>query len=43
VRAVDKNNDSLNHLKQKFPKLSSAKLKAGIFTGTQITKLNKTA
>jgi hypothetical protein len=39
VRAVDKINDSLNHLKHKFPTLSDAKLKAG----TQITKLNKTA
>lgn len=41
VKALDKGSEAFNHLKEKFPKLSEAKLKEGIFVGPQIRKLLK--
>jgi hypothetical protein len=38
VKALDKNCDGLKYLKQKFPKLSDAKLKENIFVCSQIRK-----
>lgn len=39
VKALDKDTDAFAFLKKTFPKLSDAKITAGIFTGPQIRKL----
>ncbi|KAJ4446592.1 hypothetical protein ANN_13289 [Periplaneta americana] len=39
VKAMDKQSDGFLYLKSKFPKVSDAKLKAGIFIGPQIQSL----
>lgn len=39
VKALDKENDSFKNLCQKFPRLSDAKIKEGIFVGPQIRSL----
>jgi hypothetical protein len=39
VKVLDKNNDGINFLKQKFPELNDAELKEGIFVIPQIRKL----
>lgn len=39
MKILDKNSDSFKCLKCKFPKLSDAKLKEGIFIGLQTGKL----
>ncbi|GBN02472.1 hypothetical protein AVEN_199696-1 [Araneus ventricosus] len=41
VKAMDKTGDGFNFLKTKFPRLSEAKIKEGIFVGPQITQLFK--
>lgn len=41
VKALHKGGEAFNHLKEKFPKLSEAKVKEGIFVGPQIRKLLK--
>lgn len=41
VKAMDKEGDGFLYLKQKFPKLSEAKIKEGIFVGPQIRALFK--
>ncbi|GBM37900.1 hypothetical protein AVEN_72821-1 [Araneus ventricosus] len=38
---MDKTGDGFNFLKTKFPRLSEAKIKAGIFVGPQIRQLFK--
>jgi hypothetical protein len=43
VKAMDKNGDGFLFLKLKFPKLSDAKIKEGIFVGPQIRTLLKDA
>lgn len=39
VKALPKDNKSFKYIKQKFPKLSDAKVEGGIFVGPQIRKL----
>jgi hypothetical protein len=39
VKAMDKESEGFGYLRQKFPKLSEAKMKEGIFVGPQIKKL----
>ncbi|KAK4871575.1 hypothetical protein RN001_015699 [Aquatica leii] len=39
VKALDKNGDCFQYLKEKFPAISDAKLKEGIFNGPQIRTL----
>ena len=39
VKAIDKAGDAFLYLKEKFPKLSEAKIKEGIFVGPQIREL----
>lgn len=39
VKAMDKTGDGFNFLKTKFPRLSEAKIKEGIFVGPQIRQL----
>ncbi|KYM94050.1 hypothetical protein ALC62_15341, partial [Cyphomyrmex costatus] len=41
VKAMDKDGEGFAYLKQKFPKLSEAKIKEGIFVGPQIRELIK--
>jgi hypothetical protein len=41
VKALDKNGECFKYLQNKFPKLSDAKIKEGIFVGPQIRKLFK--
>lgn len=41
VKAMDKDGEGFAYLKQKFPKLSDAKIKEGIFVGPQIRELMK--
>jgi hypothetical protein len=41
VKATDRNLDGFQYLKLKFPILSDAKIKEGIFVGPQITELLK--
>ena len=41
VKAMDKNGTGIKFLQSKFPKISEAKLKAGIFVGPQIRELLK--
>lgn len=41
VKAMDKNCDGFLYLKEKFPKLSEAKIKEGVFIGPQIRQLIK--
>jgi hypothetical protein len=41
VKAMDKNGARFMYLKQKFPRLSDAKIKEGIFVGPQIKELIK--
>ena len=39
VKALDKNSDAFKYLQNCFPKISEAKIKAGIFVGPQIRKI----
>ena len=39
TKALDKNNESFEYLRQKFSKISDAKLKKGIFVSPKILKL----
>ena len=39
VKAMDQNGSAFKYLSQKFPRLSQAKIKEGIFVGPQITQL----
>ncbi|CAH1111013.1 unnamed protein product [Psylliodes chrysocephalus] len=39
VKALDKENSSFQYLCQKFPRLSDAKIKEGVFDGPQIRSL----
>lgn len=39
VKALDNETDAFQYLRNKFPKLSSAKVKEGVFIGPQIKKL----
>jgi len=39
VKALDKNGNAFLHLVEKFPRMTEAKLKAGVFVGPQIRKL----
>ena len=39
VKSMDKEGEGFKHLHEKFPKLSDAKLREGIFVGPQITQL----
>lgn len=41
VKAMDKNGAAFQYLRQKFPRLSEAKIKEGIFVGPQIRNLFK--
>lgn len=41
VKAMDRNGPSFLFLKSKFPKISDAKIKKGIFVGSQIMELMK--
>jgi hypothetical protein len=41
VKAMDKNGTGFMYLKHKFPRLSDAKIKEGIFVGPQIRELIK--
>jgi len=41
VKAMDKESEGFGYLRQKFSKLSEAKMKEGIFVGPQIKKLFK--
>lgn len=41
VKALDKDGECFKYLKNKFPKLSDAKIREGIFVGPQIRKLFK--
>lgn len=41
VKALDKSSDAFLYLKEKFPRISEAKLTAGIFNGPQIRELFK--
>lgn len=41
VKALDKNGAGFQYLREKFPRLSEAKVKEGIFVGSQIRKLFK--
>ncbi len=41
VKALNKNGDGFRYLEAKFPRISEAKLKAGIFVGPQIRELMK--
>ena len=41
VKALNKEGDCFKYLKKKFPKLSDAKIKEGVFDGPQIRKLLK--
>lgn len=41
VKAMDRSGDGFLYLKEKFPKLSEAKIKEGIFVGPQIRQLMK--
>ena len=41
MKALDKGRKCFEYLISKFPKLSSAKIKEGVFDGTQIKKLVK--
>jgi hypothetical protein len=41
VKAMDKNGADFMYLKHKFPRLSDAKIKEGIFVGPQIRELMK--
>jgi len=43
VKALDKNGDAFMYLKEKFSRLSEAKLKEGVFDGPQIRQLLKDA
>ncbi|GBN10989.1 hypothetical protein AVEN_13652-1 [Araneus ventricosus] len=43
VKAMDNTGDGFNFLKTKFPRLSEAKIKEGIFVGPQIRQLFKDA
>lgn len=43
VKALDKNGNAFNYLKEKFPRISEAKIKEGIFVGPQIRQLFKDA
>jgi hypothetical protein len=37
VKAMDKESEGPAYIRQKFPQISQAKIKEGIFTGPQIT------
>jgi ABC-type transport system involved in Fe-S cluster assembly fused permease/ATPase subunit len=39
VKAMDKESGGFAYLRQKFPKVSEAEMKEGIFVGPQITQL----
>jgi hypothetical protein len=39
VQAVDKESEGFGYLRQKFPKISEAKMQEGIFIGPQIKQL----
>jgi len=39
VKAVDKESEVFSCIRQRFPKISEAKIKAGIFVGLQINQL----
>lgn len=41
VKAIDRNGNGFLYLKEKFPKISDAKIKEGIFVGPQIRELIK--
>ena len=41
MKAVDKESEGFGYLRQKFPKISEAKMKEGIFIGPQIEQLLK--
>jgi len=41
VQAVDKESEGFGYARQKFPKISEAKLKKGVFVGPQIKQLFK--
>ena len=41
VKAINKNGTAFHYLRQKFPRLSEAKIKEGIFVGPQIRNLLK--
>ena len=36
VKSLDKNSDAFQYLQNLFPKISEAKIKAGVFIGPQI-------
>ena len=42
VKTLDRNSEAFEYLKEFFPKLYEAKIKAGIFIGPQITKIINT-
>jgi hypothetical protein len=42
VKAMDKESKRFAYLKQKFPKLSKARMKEGIFFGPQLNNYSKT-
>jgi hypothetical protein len=39
VKAMDRTGSAFNYLAEKFPRLSEAKIKEGVFVGSQIRKL----
>jgi hypothetical protein len=41
VKAMNIEGDGFNYLRQKFPRISEAKMKEGIFVGPQVRKLFK--
>ena len=41
VKFMNKNGEALQYLRSKFPRLSDAKIKGGIFVGPQIRKIRK--
>lgn len=41
VKAMDKNGAGFQYLKEKFPKISDAKIKEGVFVGPQIRQVIK--